>query len=64
MLQEWKNESIVEKSFVFSDLFWRRVSDLLEATVRGWKQQVVVNDAEKKTMRVDPRLNEKYFCNS
>ena len=59
MLQEWKNESIVEKSFVFSDLFWRRVSDLLEATVRGWKQQVVVNDAEKKTMRVDPRLNEK-----
>ena len=48
--------SIVEKSFVFSNLFGSRASDLFGVAVRGWKQQNRTERYRNQTIRVEPRL--------
>lgn len=51
-MQDWKHQSIVEKSVVHRDLFESHSSDLLEGAIRGWKRQNHSKQSQNQIMCV------------
>ena len=65
-MQGCKHESIIEISFVLSDVFGSRGRGLLQAAVRRWKRQNCTERCQNQTRPVKTQLNdikyEKFFA--
>ena len=62
-MQGCKRESVIEKSFVLSDVFGSRGSGLLQAAVRRWKRQNCTERCQNQTIPVKPQLNDIKYQN-
>ena len=62
-MQGCKHESIIEKSFVLSDVFGSHGSGLLQAAARRWKRQNCTERCQNQTITVKPQLNDIKYQN-